>query len=298
MKQPSMLITTSTRRGLRFFNASSASLLIVLTVSLLGACASRGPTDDASGLYGAIYGPVDDKDGESLVEDFSPEVTERTADPLYNSERVVLDDVDNPLEISDPLESVNRAMYSFNAQLDRWLLMPVIGAYQKVIPSFARKGVTNFFDNLDDIRTGINQVLQLRPRRALETGGRFLTNTTLGIAGLWDPASRFNIPKHDEDFGQTLGHYGVGPGPYLVLPLFGPSGLRDGAGRMVDAGVLSLIDPLDLNNHRGRGYAYYPLLIVDTRATTAFEYFGTGSPFEYELLRMLYVKKRELDVVK
>jgi len=285
------LKTNSARRNVRTF---STGALIVLVASLLGACAGKGPADDASGLYGAIYGA----DSDTPAEDFSPEVTERTADPLYNSERVVLDDVDNPLAISDPLEPINRAMYSFNAQLDRWLLMPVIGAYEKVIPKFARKGVTNFFDNLDDIRTGINQILQLRPKRALETGGRFLTNTTLGVAGLWDPASRFNIPKHDEDFGQTLGRYGVGPGPYLVLPLFGPSGLRDGAGRMVDAGVLSLIDPLDLNDHRGRGYAYYPLLIIDTRATTAFEYFGTGSPFEYELLRMLYVKKRELDVVK
>lgn len=272
----------------------TTGLWILLCVFLLSACAGKGPADDASGLYSAIYGEDDDLPEE----DFSPEVTERTADPLYNSERVVLDDVDNPLAISDPIEPFNRAMYNFNAQLDRWVLMPVIGAYQKVIPRFARQGVTNFFDNLDDIRTGINQVLQLRPKRALQTTGRFLTNTTLGVAGLWDPASRFNIPKHDEDFGQTLGHYGVGPGPYLVLPLFGPSGLRDGVGRAVDAGILSLIDPLDLNGNSGRGYVYYPLLIIDTRATTAFEYFGTGSPFEYELLRMLYVKKRELDVVK
>jgi len=288
-------ISYGSTSGEKFGSARAiTSLLVVLAALCLSACAGKGPVDDAANLYGAIYG----EDDESIEEDFSPEVTQRTADPLYNSQRVVLDDVENPLEINDPIEPINRAMYSFNAQLDRWVLMPVIGAYQSVIPRFARRGVTNFFDNLDDIRTGINQILQLRPRRALQTGGRFITNTTIGIAGLWDPASRFNIPKYDEDFGQTLGHYGVGPGPYLVLPLFGPSGLRDGVGRAVDAGILSLIDPLDLNDHRGRGYAYYPLLIVDTRATTAFEYFGTGSPFEYELLRMLYVKKRELDVVK
>lgn len=261
-------------------------LLATLLGTLVTGCASQRGEQS---LYGDL---------EMQEEDFSPEVTRRTADPLYNSERVVLDDVQDPLAINDPLEPMNRALYSFNAQLDRWLLLPAIGAYERFIPGFARQGATNFFDNLDDIRTGINQLLQLRPKRALETGGRFLTNTTLGVAGLWDPASRFNLPKYDEDFGQTLGHYGVDSGPYLVLPLFGPSGLRDGFGRAVDAGALSLIDPLDLERHGGRRYAYYPLLVLDTRATTAFEYFGTGSPFEYELVRMLYTKKRELDIVK
>lgn len=267
-------------------------LCIACLCALSAGCANTGNNESNNSLYGYF------EDTTRVEEDFSPETTRRTADPLYNADRVVLDDVADPLAIEDPWEPMNRAMYSFNAQLDRWLLLPAIGAYQKVLPKFARRGVTNFFDNLDDIRTGINQILQLRPKRALETSGRFLTNTTLGIGGLWDPASRFDIPKHDEDFGQTLGHYGVGAGPYLVLPLFGPSGLRDGIGRSVDTGVLALLDPLDLTDHRNRGYAYYPLLILDTRATTAFEYFGTGSPFEYELVRMLYTKKRELDVVK
>lgn len=220
------------------------------------------------------------------------------SDPLYNRTRVVLDDADTPLAVEDPFESFNRSIYRFNAGLDRMVLFPTIAAYERVIPRPARQGVTNFFDNLDDIRTGINQVLQLRPKRALQTVGRFVTNSTLGIAGLLDVASRFGIPKHDEDFGQTLGHYGVGPGPYLVLPLFGPSGLRDAFGRAVDTGVLAAIDPLDLNDRSGRGYAYYPALIIDTRATTAFEYYSTGSPFEYELVRLLFSKKRELDVVR
>ena len=265
-----------------------------LLICLLSAgCANSGAGSSGNSLYGYLQDTDD-----AQLEDFTPETTRRTADPLYNSDRVVLDDVADPLDIPDPLEPLNRALYSFNAQLDRWLLMPAIGAYQKVLPTFARSGVTNFFDNLDDIRTGINQLLQLRPKRALQTGGRFLTNTTLGIGGLWDPASKFNMPKYDEDFGQTLGRYGVGAGPYLVLPLFGPSGVRDGIGRAVDSGMLAQIDPLDLVGRSGRGYIYYPLLILDTRATTAFEYFGTGSPFEYELVRMLYAKKRELDIVK
>ena len=273
---------------------ASRFLVYLLPLFILGGCASSGPRDSGNGLSQIFFGD----DTEEVEEEFSPELTRRTADPLYNSDRVVLDDVVDPLDIYDPLEPFNRAMYSFNAQLDRKLLLPVIRTYRRIIPGFARQGVTNFFDNLDDIRTFINQILQLRPKRALQTTGRFVINTTLGIAGLWDPASRFSIPKHDEDFGQTLGHYGVKPGPYLVLPLFGPSGLRDGVGRVFDAGSLTLIDPLDLNGHTKRGYIYYPLLVIDTRATTAFEYFSTGSPFEYELVRTLYTKKRELDIAK
>ena len=281
------------RPATRVYRQFVAALVCAL---LLGGCAGKQP--DA-----ALFGLANDGGSNGTayaeeLEDFSPAATRRSSDPLYNADRVVLDDVTDPLEIRDPFEPVNRAMYSLNAQVDRYFLLPIVGAYRKVIPGFARQGVTNFFDNLDDIRTGINQLLQLRPKRAAETGGRFLTNSTLGLAGLLDPASRFGIPKHDEDFGQTLGHYNVGPGPYLVLPLFGPSGLRDGLGRAVDAGVLALLDPLNLERYGSRRYAYYPLLVIDTRATTAFEYFDTGSPFEYELLRMLYTRKRELDIVK
>ncbi|MDC0434284.1 VacJ family lipoprotein [bacterium] len=273
---------------------ASRVLVCLLPLLILGGCASSGPRDSGNGLSQVLYGD----DTEEVEEEFSPELTRRTADPLYNSDRVVLDDVVDPLDIYDPLEPFNRAMYSFNAQLDRKLLLPVIRTYRRIIPGFARQGVTNFFDNLDDIRTGINQILQLRPKGLLQTTGRFIINTTLGIAGLWDPASRISIPKHDEDFGQTLGYYGVKPGPYLVLPLFGPSSVRDGVGRVFDAGSLAFIDPLDLNGHSERGFIYYPLLVIDTRATTAFEYFSTGSPFEYELVRTLYIKKRELDIAK
>jgi phospholipid-binding lipoprotein MlaA len=256
-------------------------LTTLLTLCLVWGCAGRGQRGT----------PLDSG------EDFSSIATQRTADPLYNGARMVLDDVEKPLQVRDPFEGFNRTIYRLNANLDR-VLLPAVSLYERFIPNFARQGVTNFFDNLDDIRTGFNQVLQLRPRRALETTGRFITNSTLGLAGLFDVASRTGQRKYDEDFGQTLGRYGVAPGPYLVLPLFGPSGLRDGFGRVFDASVLSLLDPLALDGDSGRQAAYYPLLIIDTRATTAFEYFSTGSPFEYELVRLLYSKKRELDIVK
>lgn len=218
--------------------------------------------------------------------------------PLFNSERVVRDDVMAPLVVRDPWNGVNRAIYRFNAATDDVLLNPLVNGYRRITPEFARQGVTNFFDNIDDIRTLINQGLQVRPKRAGQTALRMLTNTTLGIGGLFDIASRFGIPKYDEDFGQTLGHYGVAPGPYLMLPLFGPSTLRDGIGRIIDAGFQSAIDPLDLNGHGERGILYYPLLVIDTRYTTAFQYFETASPFEYGLVRKLFVTKRELDIKK
>lgn len=218
--------------------------------------------------------------------------------PLFNSERVVRDDVAAPLLVRDPWNGVNRAIYRFNAATDDVLLNPLVNGYRRITPEFARQGVTNFFDNFDDIRTFINQGLQARPRRAGETALRFITNTTIGLGGLFDVASRFGIPKHEEDFGQTLGHYGVGPGPYVMLPLFGPSTLRDTLGRVVDAGFQAVIDPLDLNGHGERGILYYPLLVIDTRYTTAFQYFETGSPFEYGLVRKLFVTKRALDIKK
>ncbi|MFK7915155.1 MAG: VacJ family lipoprotein [Pseudomonadales bacterium] len=218
--------------------------------------------------------------------------------PLFNSERVVREDVAAPLLVRDPWNGINRAIYRFNAATDDVLLNPLVKGYRRITPEFARQGVTNFFDNFDDIRTFINQGLQARPKRAGETALRFITNTTIGIGGLFDVASRFGIPKHEEDFGQTLGRYGVGPGPYLMLPLFGPSTLRDGLGRVVDAGFQAAIDPLDLNGHGERGILYYPLLVIDTRYTTAFQYFETGSPFEYGLVRKLFVTKRALDIEK
>ena len=218
--------------------------------------------------------------------------------PVYARERMVLDDVDAPLEVYDPWQAYNRAVYSFNAGLDRFALNPAVGAYRTVAPAPVRAGVTNFFDNLDDIRTLMNQVLQLRWRPAWDTTRRFAANSTLGVLGVFDPATRFGIPKHDEDFGQTLGRYGVAKGPYFMLPLFGPSTLRDALGRGVDLLALGWLDPLDLDGHPDRRYPYYPLLVLDTRATTAFQYFETGSPFEYELVRLLFVTKRELDIAK
>lgn len=226
------------------------------------------------------------------------EATASYTQPVFSAERVLSEDVVDPLAIADPWHRSNRFLYGFNARLDRVALNPLVAGYRRILPRFAREGVTNFFDNLDMIRTTVNLALQGRPVATGRAAGRLLTNSTLGLAGLFDVASRLNIPTYEEDFGQTLGRYGVAQGPYLVLPLFGPSNLRDAFGRAVDAAFLGFLDPLELNGNAARGFVYYPLLVVDTRATTAFQYFESGSPFEYELVRKLFATKRDIDVEK
>ena len=134
----------------------------------------------------------------------------------------------------DPWEGFNRSMYGFNEKLDQVVLKPVATGYVKVVPSFAREGVTNFFANLEDVGTSLNNFLQGKAGQGASDAGRFVVNTVLGVFGLWDIATPMGLEKHYEDFGQTLGVWGVGPGPYLVLPLLGPSTARDAPAKVVD----------------------------------------------------------------
>ncbi len=128
----------------------------------------------------------------------------------------------------DPLEPVNRGIYRFNDALDRTVARPVAKAYHDHVPNPVRSGISNAIDNLAYPTTIVNDLLQAKWRAALNDVGRFLLNSTLGLGGLFDPASKEGLDKNDEDFGQTLGKWGVPAGPYLVLPFFGPSSLRDG----------------------------------------------------------------------
>jgi phospholipid-binding lipoprotein MlaA len=134
----------------------------------------------------------------------------------------------------DPWEGLNRKTYAFNDALDRAVLKPVAQGYQKVTPAFAQEGVNNFFDNLEDLGTGLNNILQGKPRQGASDLGRLVVNSVLGIFGLWDVATPLGLEKHYEDFGQTLGVWGVPSGPYLVLPLLGPSTARDAPAKAVD----------------------------------------------------------------
>lgn len=138
---------------------------------------------------------------------------------------------ENPI---DPLEPFNRSMFNFNDSLDRAVIKPVALAYRKVTPAPVRTGVTNFFGNISDVVSLINNALQLKRVETTDTLFRVTVNSFWGLGGIFDVASDMNIPKHTEDFGQTLGYWGVLSGPYLVLPVLGPSTLRDSAGLLVD----------------------------------------------------------------
>jgi phospholipid-binding lipoprotein MlaA len=135
---------------------------------------------------------------------------------------------------ADPWEPWNRAMFAFNDSVDKAALEPIARGYRAITPRFFRTGVSNALGNLRAPVVLANDILQAEPARAGATAGRFAINSTLGVAGLFDVAARMGLERHDEDFGQTLGKWGVGSVPYLVLPLLGPSTLRDASGRIVD----------------------------------------------------------------
>lgn len=137
----------------------------------------------------------------------------------------------------DPLEPLNRGIYRFNDVFDKALAKPVAQAYDTVVPGPLQLMARSFFSNLDDVVVTFNDLLQFKFNQALQDGGRVLVNSTFGLGGIADVASAIGLEKHDEDFGQTLGRWGIDSGPYLVLPFFGPSSVRDGLGRVVDANL-------------------------------------------------------------
>jgi len=157
------------------------------------------------------------------------------------------------LDVYDPFESVNRRIYHFNYRLDQWVMLPVVRGYRYVTPQPVRTGVSNFFANLGEIPTLFNSVAQLKGQRAANATARFLFNSILGVGGLWDPATRMGLVRQSEDFGQTLGYWGVPQGPYLIIPALGPSNLRDATGRVTDFAVERQVElPPVLRDHRWR----------------------------------------------
>lgn len=202
------------------------------------------------------------------------------------------------LNIYDPWESLNRRMYYFNYRLDQWVMLPAVRGYRAVTPRIVRSGVSNFFSNLGEIPTLFNNVAQLKGERAMSTTARLLFNTILGVGGLWDPASRMGLPRLKADFGQTLGLYGVPHGPYLILPALGPSNLRDAAGQAVDFGVERQVNYFNYSEASGGEFGMTALRLLDVRHTTSLRYGQLNSPFEYEKVRYVYTRARELQITE
>ncbi len=161
----------------------------------------------------------------------------------------------------DPWERLNRTTYGFNTKVDKAVLRPVARGYQKVTPQFVRTGVSNFLDNLNYPIVMVNDLLQARFKVFAQDTGRFLMNTTLGIAGFLDPATQAGLQKNENDFGLTFGHWGIGKGPYFVIPFLGPSDVRDGLGRVPGA----YFSPQNYVNDWRIQYGIWAVAIIDTR---------------------------------
>lgn len=194
----------------------------------------------------------------------------------------------------DPFENVNRSIYDFNEAIDDNVLEPVSRAYKDHVPEIAQGGVSNFFGNLRDVTTLANQILQFKPIESVETFGRILVNSTIGLGGLFDVASDMSLTTEDEDFGQTMAVWGVEEGPYVMLPLLGPSTVRDGVGTYVDlTSDANLVKDMD-----DVGFLSASAInIIDKRvellpATDLLD----KSDDPYISMRSSYLQKREFDI--
>ncbi len=198
---------------------------------------------------------------------------------------------------SDPFEKFNRGVFAFNEGVDKIMLKPVAESYQAIMPEPIDQGITNFFNNLDDIIVIANDLLQFKLKQAATDSGRLLLNSTIGLIGFVDVASEVGLPKHEEDFGQTLGSWGITSGPYLVLPFFGPSSVRDALGKGVDI----LFDPRVYYAHaqgtNARNFVLTTNVIsaVDTRANLleVEKILQTAALDRYSYIRNAYLTRRE-----
>lgn len=194
----------------------------------------------------------------------------------------------------DPWQGVNRVIYDFNDAFDRAVTKPLAQGYRAITPLPVDMGVTNFFSNLADVRSAINNLLQLKVTRAATDVGRVLVNSTVGVGGLFDVASAANLPRYNEDFGQTLGAWGIGSGPYMVLPFFGPSSVRDTVGFVGDW----YADPLTYLDDGGVAWGLKALRVIDRRADllAASRVLDQAALDPYAFVRDAYLQRRLSDV--
>ncbi|MEM9054947.1 MAG: VacJ family lipoprotein [Pseudomonadota bacterium] len=196
-------------------------------------------------------------------------------------------------DVPDPLEGFNRAMFGFNKGVDQAVLEPVADGYRAVTNEPIRGGVSNFLTNLNQPVVFVNTVLQGKPGAAIDTAARFVVNTTIGVGGIFDPATHFEVPEHNEDFGQTLGKWGVAAGPYIVLPFLGSTNLRD----LTGSGVDGFASPL--NYGQGDTYTATRAAIGVVGVVSARERLDTqiealfSQPEPYVALRRNYSQQRD-----
>lgn len=256
--------------------------LVLAMAASLGACAS-GNVQIRSEAPDPAAAPIT-----------LPTPPPQEAGNLYEAPPVLPSDAPS-MRTYDPWERLNRATYRFNARFDEAIFFPVANAYKRVLPAPLRTGVNNFFGNLAEVDSVLNYALQGRIGLGARSLVRFAVNSTVGIGGLFDIARRFDIPRAPTGSGTTLAKWGMHPGPYLVLPLLGPSTLREGIGLLGDFGTSYAIDAGGLYRSTDKSWAIGSVNAVDQRSNIDFHYYSTGSAFEYDTIRFLYVHKKLLE---
>jgi phospholipid-binding lipoprotein MlaA len=208
------------------------------------------------------------------------------------------------LDVHDPWDAMNRHIYSFNARFDRAVYLPAVNVYTTILPPPVREGVTNAVNNLNEVKSFTNGILQFNGDKTSRAFSRFLINSSVGLLGIFDVASMWDLKSMETGFADTLGVWGLPPGPYVVLPLLGPSSVRDSGGALGDFALLWyemnwVYDLAGVDEGRTAiGIGESTIRGLSLRANVPFRYYQTGSPFEYDLVRFLYSKKRELDMIR
>lgn len=209
--------------------------------------------------------------------------------------------------LNDPLEPFNRRMYAFNTQFDRKIAYPASRIYGAVVPKPVRTGISNFFGNFKEIPTFVNSMLQLKPGKAINALGRFAVNSTVGVLGVTDVATKMGLKKDYETMGETFGHYGARSGAYLILPLAGPSNVRDAIGSGIDGaiegaarGVVEdkLFFDTGIFDKTAYGFTRPVVTGLNLRSLINFKYGDLNSPFEYDFVKILYQNYRKVQIKK
>ena len=224
-----------------------------------------------------------------------------------NEDYIVSSQVFQLTGINDSMEPFNRRMYALNTQFDKKIAYPASRIYAAVVPKPVRKGISNFYNNFKEIPTFVNSVLQLKPGKAANALGRFVVNSTAGLLGVTDVAKNIGLRSDPETMGDTLGHYGIGTGSFLVLPVLGPSTVRDAVGSAADAamegaarGVVDkkLFFDTGIFDKTVYGFTRPVVTGLNARSMLSIKYGDLNSPFEYDLVKALYYNYRKIQVMK